>query len=76
VSIAGLGIREGTLVFLLARYQIAPTAALALSLLVFARNLVPIVLGGVLELQSCCSARLPPGPRSDREHPSSGVVLS
>ena len=50
VSIAGLGVREGTLVLLLVPYGIAASDTLAFSLLVFAAtNLAMALLGGLFE---------------------------
>lgn len=50
VSIAGLGVRDGTFLVLLALYGIAAADALAFSLLVFAATILAVaVLGGLLE---------------------------
>lgn len=50
VSVAGLGLREGALVLLLAPYGVSPAHALAYSLLVFiATNLSMVLVGGLLE---------------------------
>jgi glycosyltransferase 2 family protein len=50
VSLAGLGLREGAFVLLLAPYGIAPADALAYSLLAFATTVLAIgLMGGVIE---------------------------
>lgn len=49
-SFAGLGIREGGLVVLLGQYEVLPQSAMALSFLLFMRNLLTAFLGGILEL--------------------------
>lgn len=52
LSIAGLGVREGTAVALLSAYGIASEEALAFSLLAFAVTvLFPALLGGLVELR-------------------------
>ena len=51
ISIAGLGIREGLLVFLLNQYGVPPHESIALSFLLFSRNLLFACIGGVLEFQ-------------------------
>lgn len=59
VSFAGLGVREGTAVALLAAsYGIAGEEALAFSLLVFATTvLFPAIIGGLIELRRAREAR-------------------
>ena len=49
ISFAGLGVREGTLIAALQPYGIGAAAAVALSLVMFARDLVGAAAGGVLE---------------------------
>ena len=50
VSLAGLGLREGAFVLLLAPYGIAPADALAYSLLAFTTTVLAIgLIGGVVE---------------------------
>jgi len=52
LSIGGFGIREGTLIVLLAPYGVAARMAVAFSLLTFARGLVYAALGGILEAKN------------------------
>lgn len=52
LSFAGLGIREGTIVFLLAQYGIKPDVSMALSFLFFSRNILTAFLGGFLEFRN------------------------
>jgi hypothetical protein len=49
ISFAGLGVREGTLIAALQPYGIGAAAAVALALVMFARDLVGAAAGGVLE---------------------------
>ena len=49
LSFAGLGIREGTLVFLFGQYGVKPDVSMALSLLFFSRNILTSLLGGLFE---------------------------
>jgi uncharacterized protein (TIRG00374 family) len=50
ISIGGLGVREGTLVFVLKVFGVPPHEAVALSILVFATTiLAPGILGGIIE---------------------------
>jgi uncharacterized membrane protein YbhN (UPF0104 family) len=50
ISIGGLGVREGALVFVLQSYGVAASDALALAILIFATNiLAPGLAGGLLE---------------------------
>ncbi|MGA9291872.1 MAG: lysylphosphatidylglycerol synthase transmembrane domain-containing protein [Ignavibacteriaceae bacterium] len=51
IAFAGLGVREGTLIFLLGQFSIKPDAAFALSLLLLSRNIFVMLLGGLLELK-------------------------
>jgi uncharacterized protein (TIRG00374 family) len=57
ISISGLGIREGSLVILLARYGIPAHEALAFSFLVFFRNSIQSLAGGFWELQALFSQK-------------------
>ena len=49
ISIAGLGIREGTLLGLLPLYGVVPSAAVAFAFLLLARILILGIGGGLLE---------------------------
>lgn len=49
ISFSGFGVREGTLIALLAPYGVSGTLAVAFSLLLFARTLLSAAIGGVLE---------------------------
>ncbi len=52
ISVSGLGLREGALVYLLGLYGVSPSSAIALSLLYFtARYLLTGLLGGILEVR-------------------------
>lgn len=51
ISVSGLGVREGTFVFLLGRYSIAPANAMALSFIIFGIMVTLALIGGVLEFQ-------------------------
>ncbi len=51
VSISGLGVREGAFVVLLGRYEIAPSYALATSLIIFSITLFMASFGGLFELK-------------------------
>jgi len=51
LSFAGLGIREGTLVFLFGQYGVKPDVSMALSFLFFSRNIMTSLLGGLLEFK-------------------------
>ena len=58
VSIAGLGIREGALVFILPIYGISPADAMAFSLLLFALIIVIGLVGGIFEANEVLIAPL------------------
>ena len=58
VSIAGLGIREGVLVFILPIYGISPGDAMAFSLLLFALIIVIGLVGGIFEANEVLIAPL------------------
>jgi glycosyltransferase 2 family protein len=49
VTIGGLGVRETSIVLILANYGITPTKAFSFSLAVFCLILVPGILGGIVE---------------------------
>lgn len=51
LSFAGLGIREGTLVFLLYYHGIKSDISMALSFLFFSRNILTSLTGGLIELK-------------------------
>jgi len=51
VSYSGLGIREGSLIYLLGLYGVRPDHAVALSLLVFLKILAIASVGGLIELK-------------------------
>jgi uncharacterized protein (TIRG00374 family) len=52
ISFSGLGVREGTLVFLSARYGVPAPIALSWSLLMFAGTLFVAAIGGAIELRT------------------------
>ena len=57
ISVAGLGIREGALVFLLAPYGVDPASAVGYGLLAFATTILAMgLLGGALEGRRLASA--------------------
>jgi uncharacterized protein (TIRG00374 family) len=58
ISISGLGIREGGLIFLLKPYGVSGPEAVALSFLVFARNVIISLIGGVIEVRQLLSGTL------------------
>ncbi|HES59635.1 MAG TPA: hypothetical protein ENO18_04305 [Caldithrix sp.] len=49
VSFAGLGVREGSLIFLLGNYGINPDTAFAYSLLLFFNMTLVSLFGGLIE---------------------------
>ncbi len=51
ISFAGLGIREGTLVFLLGQYGVLPSDSMALSFLFLFRSILTSLTGGLFELK-------------------------
>jgi uncharacterized protein (TIRG00374 family) len=51
LSFAGLGIREGSLVFLLGQYGVKPDLSMALSFLFFSKDIMSSLLGGFFELK-------------------------
>ncbi|MDH3670786.1 MAG: flippase-like domain-containing protein [Gammaproteobacteria bacterium] len=50
VSIGGLGIREGGLIYMLHAYGVSPALAVALSLLLFGRKLLAGAIGAIFEM--------------------------
>ena len=52
ISFSGLGIREGTVLVLLAQIGIQSSASLSLSMLIFTVGIFPGLIGGILELFS------------------------
>ncbi len=52
VSISGLGVREGALLFLLDKYHIPDSEVLAFSIIVFGIGTVVALIGGVIEAQN------------------------
>jgi uncharacterized protein (TIRG00374 family) len=67
ISIAGIGVREGSFVILLPEYGVAPNDAVALSFLLFVVTLVSTSAGGLLEIKNLL------GPRRDRKHAASAA---
>jgi len=61
ISFAGLGVREGTLIFLLRPYGVSPADAVALSFLFFSKSLLVGAIGGLLEAKTLI---LPSGTKS------------
>lgn len=52
ISLSGIGVREGSLVLLLAEYGVAGADAVALAFLLFVINLAQNSLGGIFELKN------------------------
>ena len=52
LSFAGLGIREGTLVFLLGQYGVMPNDSMALSFIFLVRNILSSMFGGLFEFKN------------------------
>lgn len=69
ISFSGFGVREGTLITLLAPYGVGSTAAVAYSLLLYSRNLLLALAGGILET----GFHLFPGKRKAMEDPGGRV---
>ena len=67
ISIAGIGVREGSLIILLPEYGVAPNDAVALSFLLFVVTLVSTSAGGLLEIKNLL------GPRRARKGAGSAV---
>jgi glycosyltransferase 2 family protein len=51
ISYAGLGLREGILVYILRYYGVSPHEALVISFLAFTKDLSVPIIGGILELK-------------------------
>ncbi len=51
ISLGGLGVREGMLVFLLAQFNVAITDAVTLSFLIYLNRVVVGSLGGLIQLK-------------------------
>lgn len=52
ISFAGIGVREGSMIFLLQAYGIESASAIALSFLIFSGNIVLALCGGLIELKN------------------------
>jgi len=52
ISISGIGVREGTFIFLLAPYQVPTSQALALSLIIFGIMIITGLVGGIIEIKN------------------------
>lgn len=52
ISISGIGVREGTFIFLLAQYQVPAFQSLALSLIIFGIMILQGLVGGVIEIKN------------------------
>ncbi|RPI65547.1 MAG: UPF0104 family protein [Ignavibacteriales bacterium] len=57
VSFAGLGIREGSLIFILGIYKIPPGEAIAYSFLLFSLTILMSISGGLIELSDFLSVK-------------------
>jgi len=68
ISLGGLGVREGTLVFLLAQFGVATSDAVTLSFLVYLNRVVIGSLGGLLQLVETFSSRKPDRVVKDVNH--------
>jgi len=55
VSFSGIGVREGSMIFLLQSYGIEPSGAIALSFLILSGNIVLALCGGIIELKNLFS---------------------
>jgi hypothetical protein len=51
ISISGLGVRELTFVSILTQYGVPPASCLMLSLVLFSRNIIFAIAGGLYELK-------------------------
>jgi uncharacterized membrane protein YbhN (UPF0104 family) len=69
ISLGGLGVREGTLVFLLARFGVATLDAVTLSFLIYLNRVVVGGLGGLVQLAETLSSR-----QTDRVMKDAGMV--
>ena len=52
ISFSGIGVREGSMIFLLQAYGIEPADAIALSLLILSGTIVLALCGGLIELKN------------------------
>lgn len=57
ISLAGIGVREGSLLLLLQEYSVPPNEAVALAFLLFALTLIANALGGLFELKNLLGPR-------------------
>lgn len=65
ISLSGIGVREGSLVLLLAEYGVSGADAVALAFLLFVINLAQNSLGGIFELKNMVR----PKPKRDEAAP-------
>lgn len=65
ISLSGIGVREGSLVVLLAEYGVSGADAVALAFLLFVVNLAQNSLGGIFELKNLIRPR-PAGTDAER----------
>jgi glycosyltransferase 2 family protein len=66
VSVAGLGVREGTLVLVTGSYGVAASGAIAWSLLIFAGTVLAAFCGGLIEAQALWTVGKVPTKRGDQ----------
>jgi hypothetical protein len=57
ISLAGIGVREGSLVVLLQEYAVLPNEAVALAFLLFVVTLLSNSTGGLFEIRNLLSPR-------------------
>jgi glycosyltransferase 2 family protein len=57
ISVAGFGVREGTLVVLLQEYAVSPNEAVALAFLLFTLTVLANSIGGVFEIKNLLAPR-------------------
>jgi len=57
ITFSGIGVREGTLLFVLRAYGVSAVSVVGLSFLMLARNLTNGMVGGIIELVSFLSKR-------------------
>jgi hypothetical protein len=68
ISVAGFGVREGSLVVLLQEYAVSPNDAVALAFLLFALALLANSIGGLFEIRNLLAPTpIAGGPRSSVE---------
>lgn len=70
ISIAGLGVRESTLVLLAAPYGLTASEAVAWSFLMFAGTLLAALLGGLNEARGLWFGRSSTEPKLGKPHES------